>query len=238
MRAVSIEELHLIRGVLAGSGHPQLGSADLSSMRVRAGAGGGRLSYAVEPKHDDSRFAATAIRTSLATSAGSPLVMAVSADQYGELFGIDVTDPSGGPALADGSWPRRLAVPENGPRGLDAVPRALSDTTPVDVRGRYGTLSIVGFVLSLIAVLNVVGLVLSAVALVQAKRSGSRRGFALAGVIVGAVGVIVTVAAVTVVATPIVNAVETCGRLGVGTHQVGNLTYTCTETSSGVFRRF
>lgn len=49
---------------------------------------------------------------------------------------------------------------------------------------RLNTLSIVGFVLALVA--NVVGLVVSVVALVQISRTGERgRGLAITGIIVG-----------------------------------------------------
>jgi hypothetical protein len=99
-------------------------------------------------------------------------------------------------------------------------------------------LGIVGFALSLLAVLNIVGLVLSIVALVQGRRAGALNGFALAGVIVGGIGVLITVLIAATAIPSILDAVLTCQRLGDGVHVIGNATYTCTPTSAYVSHRF
>lgn len=88
-------------------------------------------------------------------------------------------------------------------------------------------MAIVGFILTLLPVMNVVGLVLSIIAFVRAKRSGSPRGFALAGILIGAAGVLLVVVSAATIGPFVVDAVETCNRLGIGEHQVGDLTYPC-----------
>jgi hypothetical protein len=98
-------------------------------------------------------------------------------------------------------------------------------------------LGIVGFALSLIAVLNIVGLILSIISLVKSRRAGYTNGFALAGVIIGGLGVLL-LAVIAVLAVPaLVDAAETCARLGDGVHEVNGATYTCTPTSFGVHSR-
>jgi uncharacterized membrane protein len=57
---------------------------------------------------------------------------------------------------------------------------------------RYNVLSIVGFVLAFF--ISIAGLVVSIIALVQIKRTGERgRGLALAGVIISAIAIIISV---------------------------------------------
>ncbi|ARC55533.1 hypothetical protein AS850_00390 [Frondihabitans sp. 762G35] len=62
---------------------------------------------------------------------------------------------------------------------------------------KYNTLAIVGFVLAF--VINIAGLVVSIVALSQIKRTGERgRGLALAGIIIGAVSIVLSIVIVIV----------------------------------------
>ncbi|MCJ1703746.1 TMEM43 family protein [Rathayibacter sp. VKM Ac-2926] len=97
--------------------------------------------------------------------------------------------------------------------------------------------TIVGFVLAFIGFLNVAGLILSLIALIRSRRAGQRNGLALAGVIIAAVGV-AFIAVLLVVLVPIlVDAAQTCSRLGEGVHVVGGSTYTCTGTSFSVSSR-
>ncbi|TCL82740.1 hypothetical protein EDF43_105294 [Rathayibacter sp. PhB179] len=97
--------------------------------------------------------------------------------------------------------------------------------------------TIVGFVLAFIGFLNVAGLILSLIALIRSRRAGQRNGLALAGVIIAALGV-AFIAVLLVVLVPIlVDAAQTCSRLGEGVHVVGGSTYTCTGTSFSVSSR-
>lgn len=88
-----------------------------------------------------------------------------------------------------------------------------------------------GFVLSLLAVLNIAGLIISIIALVRSRRAGFRNGFALAGTVIGSIGVAVTMMLGGIAATTLVDAAQTCARLGAGVHVIGSSTYTCTPTS-------
>ncbi|MEY9951754.1 DUF4190 domain-containing protein [Leifsonia sp. EB34] len=92
-------------------------------------------------------------------------------------------------------------------------------------------LGIVGFVLSFIGVLDVVGLVLCIVALVKSRRAGERNGFAIAGIAVASLTILMTALFLAALIPPIAHLAEECNRLGYGTHVVGNTTYTCTPIS-------
>ena len=110
---------------------------------------------------------------------------------------------------------------------VDGTPRTAAPTPPVDAPDAYRTFGIVGFVLSFFVVLNVAGLVISIIALVGSRRRGHRNGLALAGVVIAGVGVAVTLVIVFVVGATLVDAAQTCARLGDGVHIVGPATYTC-----------
>lgn len=227
MRSVSIDELYELQRVLAGSGHPALVAADLSSLRVRAAARPDVLAFAVDPSHDDSRYASTAYRTTIDDGTGRALAVAVTIDQYDTLLGIDVTDPAGRPV-----------------ESLIAARGGATTTAPAAApeANRYRTMSIVGFILTLFAFVNIAGLVVSLIALIRSRRAGAPNAFALAGVWIGAAGVLLTIV-IAAIAVPVfgpifVDAAETCGRLGIGVHQVGDLTYSCGYGSFQVSRGF
>lgn len=88
-------------------------------------------------------------------------------------------------------------------------------------------LGIAGFVLSLLGPLTVVGLVLSIVALVQSRRAGRSNGFAVAGIVIGTLGVLVFIALMIIGAIAAGQVAETCQQLGPGTHVKDGITYTC-----------
>ncbi|WP_148060040.1 hypothetical protein [Rathayibacter sp. PhB152] len=98
-------------------------------------------------------------------------------------------------------------------------------------------MTIVGFVLAFIGFLNVAGLILSLIALNRSRRAGQRNGLALAGVIIAAVGVAFIAVLLAVLVPILVDAAQTCSRLGEGVHVVGGSTYTCTGTSFSVSSR-
>jgi hypothetical protein len=100
------------------------------------------------------------------------------------------------------------------------------------------TLGIVGFALSFIVLTNLVGLVLSILALVMGRRAGYRNGFAIAGIVIASVSLLLCVLALATVVPALVDAAQTCERLGDGVHEIGNATYTCTPTSFNVRRHF
>ena len=92
-------------------------------------------------------------------------------------------------------------------------------------------LGIVGFALSFVFPLDIAGLVLCIVAMVQSRRAGQMNGFALAGIIIASVGIQFCATILSLLIPPLVEAAQTCARLGTGVHEVGNAVYTCTPTS-------
>jgi hypothetical protein len=92
-------------------------------------------------------------------------------------------------------------------------------------------LGIVGFVLSFFLVIDIAGLILSIIATVKSRRAGRTNGFAIAGIVISLCGILLVGGLTAVTVPTLVNAAQTCQRLGDGVHQVGNATYTCTPTS-------
>ena len=109
---------------------------------------------------------------------------------------------------------------------------------PVAPRNPYATLGVVGFALSLLGPLSIAGLIISIIALVKSKRRGFGNGFALAGIIIAGVGLVAALLIAAIAVPALVDAAQTCARLGDGVHQVGDATYTCTPTSFNVHRGF
>ena len=109
---------------------------------------------------------------------------------------------------------------------------------PISSRNPYGTLGVVGFALSLLGPLSIAGLIISIIALVKSKRRGFGNGFALAGIIIAGVGLLVALLFAAFAVPALVDAAQTCARLGEGVHQVGDATYTCTPTSFHVQHGF
>lgn len=105
-------------------------------------------------------------------------------------------------------------------------------------RDPHFVLGIVGFALTLIALLNIVGLVLSIIAFVKSKRAGFTNGFALAGLIIGGLGVLFLVVFAAVAVPALVDAAQTCARLGDGVHELDGATYTCTPNGFNVQRGY
>jgi hypothetical protein len=91
------------------------------------------------------------------------------------------------------------------------------------------TLGIVGLILAIF--FNLIGLIVSAVALNQSKKAGYKNGPAKAGVIVGAVllvlsiifGIIFAVAGAALFG----GIIDMCAQLGEGVWEVDGVTYTC-----------
>lgn len=92
------------------------------------------------------------------------------------------------------------------------------------------TLGIVGFILSLIPFLNVVGLIISIVAMVKSRKARMGNGFALAGIIIGALAVIATVIIIIAVVAfaPLISEVaEFCEQAGPGPQTFQGETIQC-----------
>jgi hypothetical protein len=102
----------------------------------------------------------------------------------------------------------------------------------------FQVLGIVGFGLSFFGPIGLVGLVLSVVALIGGRRHGYLNVFALVGLIVSVLGLLILGVILALALPPIIDAVQTCAELGDGVHVVGNATYTCAPGSSSVHSGF
>jgi hypothetical protein len=89
------------------------------------------------------------------------------------------------------------------------------------------SLGIVGFILSLLGPLTLVGLIVSIIAKVQSRKAGAKNGFALAGIIIGAIGVVVGIIVIIAIAVGAASIAKQCADLGPGVHQSGSVTITC-----------
>ena len=142
----------------------------------------------------------------------------------------------GDPAMI-GRMPEHLDV---APADAQPLPPAQALTrapapTPAVIPGR--TLGIVAFALSFLALVNVVALVLGLVALLQSRRVGRGNGFAIAAIVIASAGILIGLLILSLIVPTLVDAAQTCARLGDGVHEVGTSTYTCTPTSFNVMRR-
>lgn len=112
-----------------------------------------------------------------------------------------------------------------------APPRPAPPVTVTTDRNPYGVLAAVGFALSFFVVFSVVALVLSIIAQVKSRHIGLHSRLATAGIALSATGVLIGVLLVGTFVHGIVDAAQTCARLGTGVHVLGDTTYTCTPTS-------
>lgn len=99
----------------------------------------------------------------------------------------------------------------------------------------FSTMSIIGFVLAFM--IPLAGIVVSIIALVQSRKTGDRKGFAVAGVIVSVFGLLFIIACLAVLLPFAFHLIGTCAELGQGVHQIGAATYTCGMTGSSVVYR-
>ena len=136
------------------------------------------------------------------------------------------------------SAPPIAPAPFGAPAATAPAAPFTAPAAPAAARNPYGTLGVVGFALSLLGPLSIAGLVVSIVALVQSKRRGFGNGFALAGIIIAGVGLLVAAVVIAVAVPALVDAAQTCARLGDGVHQIGDAQYTCAPGSFSVHHGF
>jgi hypothetical protein len=89
------------------------------------------------------------------------------------------------------------------------------------------TMGIVGLVLSFLGCLSIAGLIVSIIAYNKSKKAGYKNGIALAGIIVGAVVLVISIIVAIVIGTASFALIEKCEELGPGTHFEDGVTYTC-----------
>lgn len=92
------------------------------------------------------------------------------------------------------------------------------------------TMGIVALVLSIIG-LNVVGIIVGFVGLNRSKKAGQKNGFALAGIIIGfisiVIGIIVIISLVAGGSALFGAFNQVCSELGSGVWEIDGVTYTC-----------
>ncbi|TAL14643.1 hypothetical protein EPN95_02255 [Patescibacteria group bacterium] len=93
------------------------------------------------------------------------------------------------------------------------------------------TMGIVSFVLSLVGI-GLVGLILGIIAKSKSKKAGQKNGFALAGIIIGIVNIIVVALITTFAIMGVMAIAQKCNELGSGTHIENGITYTCGTSSN------
>lgn len=101
--------------------------------------------------------------------------------------------PFGQPTPPDGQQPPQpYGSPQGSPYGAPGGYGGYGQ--PVENPGK--TLGIVGLICAIIWPISVVGLIISIIAMVKSKKAGMGNGFALAGIIVGAIGVVTGIIAI------------------------------------------
>ena len=112
----------------------------------------------------------------------------------------------------------------------DAPPPTVPPVSPAASTDPGKTMGIVALVLSIVG-LHLVGVIVGLVALSQSKRVGHKNGFALAGVIVGAVLFVISLVVIGLMiaggAAFFSFITEACRDLGPGVWEVDGITYSC-----------
>lgn len=96
---------------------------------------------------------------------------------------------------------------------------------PTAVNPGHG-LGIASLVLSLVGV-GLVGLILGIVGLNKSKKAGQKNGLAIAGIIIGAINLVVVTLIIIFTTLGAIALVSKCNELGSGTHIQNGVTYTC-----------
>lgn len=112
--------------------------------------------------------------------------------------------------------------------------------TPGGYGGGYGqpaenpgkTLGIVGLICSIIMPISLIGLILSIVAMVKSKKAGMSNGFALAGIIIGALFTVIGIILIIVIIAGVVftgQAFEFCQNTGPGIQEFQGQEIDCSQ---------
>lgn len=121
--------------------------------------------------------------------------------------------------------PVQTSATEPTPQVVPVVDPAASQVTPTTVNPGHG-LGIASLVLSIVGV-HLVGLILGIIALNKSKKAGHKNGLALAGIIIGAVGMVIGAILLVVLISVAGQLAGVCADLGSGVHDVNGVTYTC-----------
>lgn len=133
-----------------------------------------------------------------------------------------VVEPTETPEAAEPVEAPVAAVAEPAP-----VTAAVAPVAPAPGHG----LGIASLIVSLLGA-GLVGLILGIVGLKQAKAAGQKNGLALAGIIIGAINIVVGTIIAIVFIAGVAMIASKCADLGSGTHIVDGVTYTCGTSSA------
>lgn len=88
------------------------------------------------------------------------------------------------------------------------------------------TMGVVSLVLSVIG-FNVIAIIVGFVGLNKSKKAGHKNGFAVAGIVIGFLSLIVIIALIAGGGALFGGLAQVCAELGEGVHEVNGVTYTC-----------
>lgn len=107
----------------------------------------------------------------------------------------------------------------------------VAPATPMAAVNPGHGLGIASLIVSLVGA-GLIGLILGIIGLNKSKKAGQKNGLAIAGIIIGAINIVVVTIIVIVAASAAVTLVQKCNELGGGTHVENGVTYTCPSTST------
>jgi hypothetical protein len=87
-------------------------------------------------------------------------------------------------------------------------------------------LGIASLIVSILGV-GLVGIILGVIGLNKSKKAGQKNGLAIAGIILGALNLVVVTIVVIVMSMGVAQLATKCAELGTGTHIESGVTYTC-----------
>jgi hypothetical protein len=118
------------------------------------------------------------------------------------------------------------------PQSQQPVAPQPSPVSSNDDPGR--TLGILSLIFAFI--LPIIGIIVGIVGLRKSKAAGYKNNVALAGLIISFITTVLILVTMAIAVPTAINAIQEmnrkCSELGPGTHQVGNTTYTCGDTST------
>lgn len=113
-----------------------------------------------------------------------------------------------------------MSIPEAPQQQLPTYSAPTEYAAPVRNPGKG--LGIAGFVLCFVS-LGLVGLILSIIGLAKSRKAGQKNGFAVAGIVLGALSVVGGIVVIVVA----FNLYAQCTDLGAGQHVINGVTVTC-----------
>ncbi|MFZ1301308.1 MAG: hypothetical protein WAQ27_01875 [Candidatus Microsaccharimonas sp.] len=186
-----------------------------------------------EASADPTTLETPAVETSTAaqadTSVETPVDSFASPEASAEPS-TDVTETPAEPISSEPTPEAPVVTPvEAAPVSTDApAPQAAFASTPVEgpVPNPGHGLGLASLILSIVGV-SIVGLILGIIGLKKSKKVGQKNGLALAGIIIGGVGLVVGIFATIIIFSVAASLAGQCSDLGPGVHYVNGSTLRC-----------